>query len=128
MWAPGADGPNRILTSHKEVGNHMQGHFCKVEFGKQRQIQQLVEEFNQMPELLPVAVEREAAILPTALDIEHIVRGVHPTKAPGPDGFPPQLFKAAPKAIAATLCPIFAKIAMTSREPIASKLGEVTYF
>eukprot|EP00959_Pyramimonas_sp_CCMP1952_P438787 9186352-Pyramimonas_sp.AAC.1 len=73
-------------------------------------------------------MEREAAILPTALDIEHILRSVHPIKAPGPDGFPPQVSKAAPKAIAATLCPIFAKIAMTSREPIVFKLGEVTYF
>eukprot|EP00959_Pyramimonas_sp_CCMP1952_P208349 4358432-Pyramimonas_sp.AAC.1 len=56
------------------------------------------------------------------------MRAIKAGRAPGPDGFPADLFKVAPRDIAKGLRPLFAKIAIAAREPIVFKLGEVTFF
>eukprot|EP00959_Pyramimonas_sp_CCMP1952_P255155 5329522-Pyramimonas_sp.AAC.1 len=81
-----------------------------------------------MPQLMRANLDRESIILPAVLDSEYILRVMKTSKSPGPDGFPSALLKAAPREIARARRPLPCKIALSVREPLVFKLGEVTFF
>ena len=120
--------PPRVLQTQDEVVDHMQAHFSNVELGKRLDSKLILKEYNALPDLFRDLRMRLLTYVPTALDLENMMRGLKKGKAPGIDRFPSDLFRTAPQQVAALLCPLLAKVSLFGKEPLMFKLGEVVYF
>eukprot|EP00959_Pyramimonas_sp_CCMP1952_P301152 6300930-Pyramimonas_sp.AAC.1 len=54
------------------MADHMLLHFLEVELGRAATLGEVVQEFNSLPDLLRVEVDREPRVLPSVVDIEHV--------------------------------------------------------
>eukprot|EP00959_Pyramimonas_sp_CCMP1952_P426596 8934771-Pyramimonas_sp.AAC.2 len=99
----------RIVTSHQEIAEQMQQHSSKVGLGKQEHQYKAIENSHALPALLPEGAMRDVAWCSSANDIQWLLRRAKAGKAPGPDGFPADLLKAAPAQMAEAPSPLFPK-------------------
>eukprot|EP00959_Pyramimonas_sp_CCMP1952_P295299 6176357-Pyramimonas_sp.AAC.1 len=75
-----AQQPPRVLTSHSEVTDSMQQHFCQVERGHRLTLPDMINEYNGLPNI----VDPEGASLtyiPTLYDLQHQMRSYRRGKA-----------------------------------------------
>eukprot|EP00959_Pyramimonas_sp_CCMP1952_P078924 1649888-Pyramimonas_sp.AAC.1 len=73
--------------------------------------------------LLPDEAPRDLELFFSKVGLLSLMRGIQGGRAPGPDGFPPDLLKLAPLELVEIIRPLLAKVTMTTREPLAFKDG-----
>ena len=78
------DEQGTVLSTHSQVSQHMQDHFCEVEAGVQVRVDKIVHDYNSRPCSLSPAVERDIRYLPSPYDSERVLARVTPWRGAGP--------------------------------------------
>ena len=115
------DGQGQPISSRADLDAHWLQHFGEMEAGCTVSFHEFVETANTYQP--PVDVDIDWTILPTFQEVEAQFRQVRCGAASGLDGLPPEVFKAAPQALAALFHPLMVKSALCLVQPVQWRGG-----
>ena len=96
-------------------------HFAQAEAAVRMPFDELASRHQEAPAHMPPAAHRSPQNVATMREVITSFAHSHTHKAVGMDGVPADLFKAAPAALARLLHPVYTKVGLNVREPLAFK-------